>query len=129
MQSSTPRTATAIDRTLGLISRGASADAAFARTHADATRTALAAVADGFRQGSRGPTDDARLVCRPWGFRPEDVQAPIEWWHGEQDGNVRPAAGRAVVARLPHVTGHFVDGGHYLLFAEPGTILAPLVGR
>ncbi|WP_422936374.1 alpha/beta fold hydrolase [Sinomonas sp. P47F7] len=115
LQSSTPRTAKAIDRTLGLIARGDSPDSVYARTHPDETRAALEAVADGFRQGSRGPTDDARLICRPWGFRVEDVTGHVEWWHGEQDANVRPAAGRAITSRLPDVTAHFVDGGHFAL--------------
>lgn len=116
LRSSTPRTAKAIDRTLAMISRGGSPDAMYARRHPAETRAALEAVADGFRQGSRGPTDDARLICLPWGFRVEDVTGHVEWWHGEQDRNVRPAAGRAIIARLPDVTAHFVDGGHYALF-------------
>jgi pimeloyl-ACP methyl ester carboxylesterase len=124
LQSSTARTPTAIDRTLALISRGTSPDAEFARTHPDDTRPALEAVADGFRQGSGGPTDDARLVCLPWGFRVEDVAAPVVWWHGEQDGNVKPSSGQAMVARLPQVTAHFVPGGHAVLFADPDPILA-----
>lgn len=115
LRSSTPRTAKSIDRTLGMISRGESPDAVYARTHPDETRAALEAVADGFRQGSHGPTEDARLVCLPWGFRVEDVHGHVEWWHGLQDGNVRPAAGRAITSRLPDVTAHFVDGGHYAL--------------
>ncbi|MCE4026035.1 alpha/beta hydrolase [Microbacterium sp. Au-Mic1] len=124
LQSSTPRTPAAIDRTLALISRGSSPDAEFARAHPEATRFALEAVADGFRGGPGGPTDDARAVCRPWGFRVEDVASPILWWHGEQDGNVAPAAGRVMVSRLPQGTARFVSGGHALLFADPDPILA-----
>lgn len=116
LQNGTPRAAGSIDRTLGMISRGDSPDAVYARTHPEDARAALEAVADGFRQGSRGPTDDARLICLPWGFRVEDVRGHVEWWHGLQDGNVRPAAGRAITSRLPDVTTHFVDGGHYTLF-------------
>lgn len=124
LSSGTARTPAAIDRTLALISRGSSPDAEFAQSRPDETRLALEAVADGFRGGSRGPVDDARAVCRPWGFRVEDVSAPVVWWHGEQDGNVKPSAGHAMVARLPQATAHFVDGGHTLLFAEPDPILA-----
>lgn len=124
LSSSTARTPAAIDRTLALISRGSSPDAEFARTHPDETRQALAAVADGFRGGNRGPVDDARAVCQAWGFRVEDVSTPVVWWHGEQDGNVKPSAGRVMVERLPNATAHFVDGGHTLLFAEPDPILA-----
>lgn len=86
----------------------------------------LEALADGFRHGRVGPTDDARMLRRPWGFRLEDVAGPVEWWHGEHDANVSAAAGRAIVARLPQVTPHFTDGGHYLLFQEADAVMATL---
>jgi pimeloyl-ACP methyl ester carboxylesterase len=118
MQSGTPRTAAGIDRTLALIARGASPDAEFARTNPDRMRAALEATADGFRHGPAGTTTEARMICSPWGFAVADVRTPVDWWHGEQDANVKPAAGRAMVARLPHAAPHFVPGGHSLLFAQ-----------
>lgn len=126
LRGSTPRTAKAIELTLGLISRGESPDAVYARTHPDDTRAALEAVADGFRLGSRGPTDDARLICLPWGFRVQDVAGHVHWWHGAQDANVRPAAGHAITSRLPNVTTHVVTGGHYALFDDTHPIWDPL---
>jgi pimeloyl-ACP methyl ester carboxylesterase len=126
LSAGTPRTAKGIDRTVSLMSRGTSPDGAFARTHPEETRAAMEAVADGFRQGHEGPTDDARLICSPWGFELEDVHAPVEWWHGEQDGTVKPEAGRAITARLPHATMHLVEGGHTLLFERPQEILEPV---
>lgn len=123
MASSTPRTQKGIDRTIALVARGSSPDARFAREQPERMRISLEAVADGFRDGPEGPTDEARMICSPWGFEVADVQAHVEWWHGEQDGNVHPAAGRAMTARLPHATAHFVDGGHALLFERSGPIL------
>jgi pimeloyl-ACP methyl ester carboxylesterase len=128
MQSSTPRTPSGIDRTLALVSRGDSPDAVFARTHPEQMRAALQATADGFRQGSAGTTAEARMICSPWGFAVEDVRSRIKWWHGEQDANVKPAAGRAMVARLPDAEPHFVDGGHSLLFERAPEVLASLRG-
>jgi pimeloyl-ACP methyl ester carboxylesterase len=124
----TPRSAKAIDRMLGMISRGDSPDAVFARAHPAETRSAMEAVADGFRQGSAGPTDDARLICMPWGFAVEEVPVRVEWWHGQQDRTVSPAAGRAVTSRLPDAATHLVPGGHSALFEQADQIWAPLVG-
>jgi len=129
LKSSTPRSEKGIDRTMSMITRGKSPDALFARTHSDETRVSLEAAADGFRQGSQGPTNDIRLVCLPWGFQLEEVGGRVGWWHGEQDANVRAAAGRAIAARLPHVTTHFIDGGHYLLFDEADAVMASLRHR
>jgi pimeloyl-ACP methyl ester carboxylesterase len=126
LSSGTPRTAKGIDRTVGLMSRGTSPDVVFARTHPEETRASLEAVADGFRQGREGPTDDARLICSPWGFELEDVHASVEWWHGAQDGTVKPEAGEAITSRLPHATMHLVDGGHTLLFERAQEILQPV---
>lgn len=126
LKSGTPTSANGVERTLSLISRGSSPDAEYARTNPDETRAALEATVDGLRQGVDGATDEARMISGAWGFAVEDVTAHIEWWHGEQDSNVNPAAGRAMVERLPDATGHFVPGGHSLLFAQAPEVLASL---
>jgi pimeloyl-ACP methyl ester carboxylesterase len=120
---STPRSAKAIDRLMGVITRGTSADAQFARDHPDQTTASLLALADGCRQGAAGPTSDVLTLCRPWGFELHEVSGPVEWWHGEADTNVSPRAGRELTSRLPNVTTHFVDGGHYVLFAHAEEIM------
>ena len=123
---STPRSAGAVERIVRLVSRGTSKDAQFARDHPDATRASLMALWDGSRQGSSGPIDDVAVVARPWGFELREVRTPVEWWHGQQDKRVSPQAGREVTSRLPCATAHFVDGGHYVLFARAEEALAPL---
>ncbi|MEV6867446.1 alpha/beta hydrolase [Streptosporangium subroseum] len=123
---STPRSVKAVDRLMALATRGTSPDAQFARAYPDETRASLEALADGCRQGSAGPTQDIVLLCRPWGFDLLDVTGPVEWWHGEQDGNVSPRSGREMTSRLPQVTTHFVDGGHYVLFAHAREVMAAL---
>jgi pimeloyl-ACP methyl ester carboxylesterase len=123
---SSPRSAKAVDRFMALATRGESPDAHFARSYPDETRASLEALADGCRQGSAGPTDDVVVMCRPWGFDLRDVTGPVEWWHGEQDDNVRPQIGREITSRLPHVSINFVEGGHYVLFAHATEIMAGL---
>jgi pimeloyl-ACP methyl ester carboxylesterase len=123
---STPQSPKAIDRMLGIISRGSSPDARYAKSHPAQTRASLAALADGCRQGPQGPADDIRRLCLPWGFELPEVIRPVQWWHGKQDANVSLAAGQAVTDRLPNVTTHFVAGGHYTLFEHADEVMAAL---
>jgi hypothetical protein len=51
--------------------------------------------------GHCDPACDARSLSRPWGFNPGDIAVPVDWWHGEKDTNVTPAAGRAITSRMP----------------------------
>ncbi len=123
---SAPRSAKAVDRLTALASRGNSPDAEFARSHPGETRPAIEALGDGCRQGPGGPTEDIATLCRPWGFDLREVTGPVEWWHGQQDTHVSPQAGREMTARLAHVTPHFIDGGHYALFAHAAQAMTPL---
>jgi pimeloyl-ACP methyl ester carboxylesterase len=123
---STPRSPKAMSRMTTIIARGSSPDAEYARTHPAETRASLEALADGCRQGSRGPTTDVRSICKPWAFQLHEVRGPVQWWHGEQDSNISAALGREVVAQLPVVETHFVDGGHYALFAHAGDVMSSL---
>ncbi|MGW4123197.1 alpha/beta fold hydrolase [Nocardia sp. NPDC004711] len=123
---SAPRSAEAVDRLMALVARGSSPDAEFARKYPDQTRAAMEALGDGYRQGSAGPTDDLAMLCRPWGFDLGEVTGPVEWWHGEQDTTVSPRSGREITSRLPHATTHFVDGGHYAMFANATQAMIPL---
>ena len=42
-------------------------------------------VKESFRQGSRGPSDDAIRCYSPWGFAMSDIDYPIQIWHGTDD--------------------------------------------
>ncbi len=105
---STPRSARGIDRLVRLASRGGSVESDYARRHPEEVRASLEAMARGRAHGNRGPTEDIGRVDRPWGFAPEDVRAPVSWWHGDADGNVAAESGRAIVDRLPRATWHCV---------------------
>ncbi len=48
----------------------------------------------------RGIVDDAGLFGRDWGFRLQDVAAPVRWWHGGADHIVSLSNARAAVAHL-----------------------------
>ena len=54
------------------------ADEEIARFYADD-------VAEGFRQGVRGPADDAIVLYRDWGFSVEEIEIEVHLFHGEED--------------------------------------------
>jgi pimeloyl-ACP methyl ester carboxylesterase len=123
---SAPRSARAVNRFAALASRGKSADAEFARSYPQLTRSAMEALVDGCRQGVSAPIDDTVVLCRPWGFTLQAVAGRVEWWHGKQDANVSLQSAREVTSRLPNARTHIVDGGHYVLFAHATEAIANL---
>ena len=42
-------------------------------------------VKEAFRQGVRGPADDAIILYRDWGFRIEDIGVEVTLFHGQED--------------------------------------------
>lgn len=85
-----------------------------------AFREALARDAgEAFRQGGRGPAHDLSLEARPWGVPLEQIEVPVELWHGEDDGVVSLDQARLLAAALPIVTEHYLPGeGHFSLVAR-----------
>lgn len=84
-------------------------------------------MAETFRSGPRGAAHDLRLVAGDWGLPFGEMSLPIDVWHGDADLEVTAAnVGRLVDAlpagRLTLVPG----GGHHLLLAHPGEVLAAL---
>jgi pimeloyl-ACP methyl ester carboxylesterase len=46
--------------------------------------------------------DDARLFGRDWGFRLQDVKAPVRWWQGDADPIVTFDGAEVAASRLPN---------------------------
>jgi pimeloyl-ACP methyl ester carboxylesterase len=99
-------------------------DPALRRVLADDLREA-------FRQGARGPSRDARVVNRRWGFRLEDVRVPTWLWHGQDDRHVPSQLARYVAERIPgtRTTLYRADGHFSTLVGHVGEILEALGGR
>jgi pimeloyl-ACP methyl ester carboxylesterase len=111
-----------------------------AASGADADRTAVADpsvrriladdLREAFRQGARGPSRDARLVNRRWGFRLEEVRVPVWLWHGHEDRHVAPALARFVSEQIPgsRTTLFRTDGHLSTLVNHVGEVLEALHG-
>ena len=80
-----------------------------------------------YRQGRRGLYDEALVLARPWGFRPEEIRVPVLLWHGELDRTVPPAMARHIARSIPGCRAHFYPGeGHHLVYERWREILATL---
>lgn len=76
---------------------------AFARATADAMRR------------PRGMVDEYRAWARPWGFRPEDVETPVDLWYGTEDRLAPPSWREQLAQRLPAAELHVVDNAGHLV--------------
>lgn len=75
-------------------------------------------LSEAFRDGSRGPAWEMGLYPRPWGFRLEDIRAPVHLWHGEQDANAPVSMGRYLAASIPECRATFYPGEGHLHFVD-----------
>ena len=82
---------------------------------------------EALRCGGRGAAQELALFGRPWGFRPADVQAPVELWHGEADRQVPVALARRLARQIPHCRARFLPtAGHFWLLDHSAEVLATL---
>jgi pimeloyl-ACP methyl ester carboxylesterase len=79
---------------------------------------------ESFRQGVRGPTLDALLIYRDWGFKPEQITVPVHFFHGTADPIVPFAFSRYLAGRVPGATLTPFEGeGHLCLLKRAGDVV------
>lgn len=85
---------------------------------------------EALRQGGSGSAYDLRVISQPWGFRLEDIRAPVHLWQGDDDPQVPPALGRYLAETIPNCRATFVaDAGHFLIYSHWQPILAQAVAQ
>lgn len=79
--------------------------------------------------GADGVITDAEIYGRPWGFRLEDVDAPVRLWHGKQDRAFSFRVAEETAKRLPNCVAHYLESeGHFSLpIRHMREILADLI--
>ena len=72
---------------------------------------------------------DAALYAAPWGFEPEEIRTPVQFWHGREDRNFHFSLAGQLAARVPSATFRVVENeGHFSLpIRQADAILAALV--
>ena len=61
---------------------------------------------------------------RDWGFGPEEVEVPVQMWHGEEDRHVPFTLGKKFAEALPD--GELIalpDAGHFMAYRNFDQIL------
>src|SRR6266567_3453755 len=81
---------------------------------AEVAEMILRALREGYRQGTRGPTQDDIITRQRWGFELREIRARVDIWQGGQDLNVPRHAGEYLRATLP-TTRYFFrpEEGHF----------------
>jgi pimeloyl-ACP methyl ester carboxylesterase len=81
--------------------------------------------AEAVRQGSRALAPQFVGLLAPWGFRPEDVEAEVHLWLGDEDEMASPEQMQKLAARIPrHVVTVWNDAGHLAIVEHMGEVLA-----
>jgi pimeloyl-ACP methyl ester carboxylesterase len=62
----------------------------------------------------QGVVEEYRVMIRPWGFAPEDLQVPVDVWAGTDDQLLDPSWPPELARRIPTATLHLRPGGHFL---------------
>jgi pimeloyl-ACP methyl ester carboxylesterase len=85
-------------------------------------------VVEAFRQGTRGAALDWKLEARPWGFSLQEIQMPVNIWHGEEDKLVSIEQARIQSKAIPdaHVK-FFPNEGHTVFVNRLEELLSTVV--
>jgi pimeloyl-ACP methyl ester carboxylesterase len=69
-----------------------------------------------WRISAEGVMTDAEIYARPWGFRLEEIQVPVRFWHGKVDRTFAFRLAETLAVRLPNCEARFIENaGHYSL--------------
>jgi len=69
---------------------------------------------NGSRKQLAAPFADIVVFARDWGFRLEDINVPVRWWHGDADHIVPYAHGEHAVARIADAQMYTLPGESHL---------------
>ena len=76
-------------------------------------------VREAMRQGTRGAFSESLLAVTDWGFRLQDINMPVQLWHGEEDQNVPVEMARFAATAIPKCeTKMYPEEGHLSLFKK-----------
>jgi pimeloyl-ACP methyl ester carboxylesterase len=73
-------------------------------------------IAEALRRGVDGWVEDDFVFVNPWGFELDEIDVPVQVWHGAQDQFVPVAHGRWLAEGIPGAEEHVYDeDGHLTL--------------
>lgn len=92
-------------------------DGALMKEHPEIAASIADGWMDAFRSGNAGVHHEAGMYTRPWGYRLQDITAPVILWHGgQEDLNVPESVGHYVAEAMPNCQATFFEAdGHFTL--------------
>ena len=60
---------------------------------------------EAMKQGTRGAHHESLLTVTDWGFHLNDIQMPVQIWHGEADKNIPVEMARYAATTIPNLAG------------------------
>ena len=86
-------------------------------------------VNESFRQGTRGVAHDMTIEGRPWGFSLQEIEVPVDVWHGEDDIPVSIEQARILAEAIPNARSKFFPNeGHLMIMSHFEEVLNAVVG-
>jgi pimeloyl-ACP methyl ester carboxylesterase len=76
----------------------------------------VASYLEATRLGVEAFAGEVRLLVQPWGFRLEEIGAPVMLWHGAEDNSTPVGMARAMARALPRSTLNVLPGEGHLFF-------------
>lgn len=73
-------------------------------------------VRESFTQGVKGPGYDALILCQDWGFKIEEIEAPVHIIHGTEDKAAPYAFAKYMYEKMPNANLYTYPGdGHFAI--------------
>lgn len=83
---------------------------------------------ESYRHGLLAFAWDIRLITRPWGFKLEEIKAPVHLWHGTEDNSTTLAMAHFMAEKIPNGKLTVCEGeGHMLLIPRWEEILTTVI--
>ena len=80
------------------------------------------------RGGSDNLVDELVTLTKPWGFRLQSIQIPVDIWWGESDLFCAPGVGERMAGMIPKAQFRLEPGaGHFMLYSHWQSILQRFV--
>lgn len=94
-------------------------------------RLAMLAEATAFTHAMlRTSLQDMAIAIRDWGFELDDIEAPVQIWHGDLDRNIPISHAHRLADRISDATVHPCPGeGHWLLVDHMPEILSKVTAH
>jgi pimeloyl-ACP methyl ester carboxylesterase len=86
---------------------------------------------ESMHQGVKGAAWDVHLYLQEWDFSVDEIQMPLNFFHGEQDTNIPITLAKQVVASLPtaKLVTYGEEGHLSLIMNQSEAIAKSLVGE